>query len=266
MLREYPPEMPWVIVELKNQGFALATYDVREMILLPDVAAIPNVPEFVRGVINLRGRAMPLVDLRKRMGTVSATEEMDSFCGLMTQRESDHRNWLAELEASVKEHRAFKLTTDPHQCAFGKWYDNYQADNVWVAALLKKFDEPHKNIHSVGAQVETMLAGGQYEKAARLIESTRTHVLSVMIELFAALKDLLREIQREIAVILTVSGKTFGILVDSAVSVEKLVTGSVARLPAAAIASYNSVVQRVGKTRDDRLLLIIETDRVWSQK
>jgi chemotaxis signal transduction protein len=82
--------------------------------MVSEVASIPNMPDFVRGAINLRGRVMPLVDLRKRLGMVSASEETSEFIRLMMQREQDHKNWLAELEASVRERREFKLTTDPH--------------------------------------------------------------------------------------------------------------------------------------------------------
>jgi len=263
LLTEYPPDMPWTIVQLKNQWFAIAAHDMCEMLPLPEVAAIPDVPDYVRGVINLRGRVMPLVDLRKRIGMTSAIEETESFCNLMVQREQDHRNWLAELEDSVKQRRKFTLTTNPHQCAFGKWYDAYRADNAWVATLLRKFDEPHKKIHSVAVRAEELTTAGQYEQAAQLIAGTRATVLSLMIERFAELKTLVREIQRETAVILTVSGRAFAISVDSAISVEKLVPGSVAALPAGTEVGYGGVVQRVGKrAKHDQPLLLLEANRI----
>jgi chemotaxis signal transduction protein len=267
MLREYPSDMPWAVVQLKNQCFALATQDVREMLMIPDTAQVPNMPDYVRGVINLRGRVMPLVDLRKRLGMVSASEEIDGFCSLMTQREQDHRKWLAELEASAQEHREFKLTTDPHKCAFGKWYDTYQAENPWVAALLKKFDEPHKKIHGVGLQVVQFVADGRLDQALQLLAKTRCQELSSMIRLFESLRDLVRVEQRETAVIFTVLGHTFAGSVDSAVSIEKLTPGSVAPLPAGAGASHNSLVQRTGRrAKDNQLLMILEADRILERE
>ncbi len=255
--------MPWVIVQLKNQYFALATQDVREMLIMPEVARVPNMPDYIRGVINLRGRVMPLVDLRRRLGMVSSTDEVEGFCSLMTQREQDHRKWLAELEASVQERREFKLTTDPHKCAFGKWYDTYQADNVWIAALLKKFDKPHQKIHGVGQQVVQMVAGGSSDQALELLGETRNRELSSMIGLFESLRDLTREAQRETAVIFAISGHVFAGSVDSAVSVERVAPGSVAPLPVGAGASHHNLVQCTARrAKDDRLVLILEADRV----
>jgi hypothetical protein len=47
----------------------------------------------------------------------------------MRDREQDHRNWLAELEACVREHRPFGMARDPHQCKFGLWYDRYKTED-----------------------------------------------------------------------------------------------------------------------------------------
>lgn len=267
MLREYPGDMPWAVVQLKNQCFALATQDVREMLMIPDVVRVPNMPDYIRGVINLRGRVMPLVDLRKRLGMASATDEVEGFCNLMTQREQDHRKWLAELEASVQEHREFKLATDPHKCAFGKWYDTYQAGNPWIAALLKKFDKPHQKIHGVALQVAQMVAEGRLDHAVQLLTETRSQDLSSMIRLFENLRELARAQQRETAVIFTSSGHVFAGSVDSAVSVEKLAPASVAPLPAGAGASHNGLVQRTGRrAKDNQLLLILEADRILERE
>lgn len=267
MLRDYSKDMPWAIVQLKNQCFALATQDVREMLMIPEVARVPNMPDYIRGVINLRGRVMPLVDLRRRLGMVSFTDEVESFCSLMTQREQDHRKWLAELEASVQERREFKLTTDPHKCAFGKWYDTFHAENAWIAALLKRFDKPHQKIHGVGQQVVQMVADGSSDRALELLAETRSRELSSMIGLFESLRDLTREVQRETAVIFTISGSVFAGSVDSAVSVEKLAPGTVAPLPAGAGAGDNSLVQRTGRrAKDNGLVLILEADRVLDKE
>ena len=49
---------------LGEEVFALETGSVREVIELVSVTRIPKTPPFMRGVINLRGHAVPVVDLR----------------------------------------------------------------------------------------------------------------------------------------------------------------------------------------------------------
>ncbi len=66
---------------------------------------------------------------------------MEDFSKLMRQREEDHRNWLNELEKSVKEKSEFRLARDPHKCAFGRWYYSYRSDSPWMTAVLRKFEQ-----------------------------------------------------------------------------------------------------------------------------
>lgn len=51
-----------------RETFGIPIAMVREIVRIPEVTAVPNAPEYLEGVINLRGRIIPVVDLRKRFG------------------------------------------------------------------------------------------------------------------------------------------------------------------------------------------------------
>jgi chemotaxis signal transduction protein len=262
-LRTYPPEMPWAIVQVKNQLFAIATQDMREMLIMPETTQVPGVPAHIRGVINLRGRVLPVLDLRKRMGLASTLEETESFCALMAQREQDHRNWLNELEMSVNQRRPFTLATDPHKCKFGQWYDSYQAENPWVRALLNKFEAPHRQIHGIAVAIEDLKARQEFDKAQETVGTARAGVLAKLIALFGALRDLIRQTQRETAVVLAGEKCWFAITVDLALSVEKFAPENMEAVPEAVATGHHGVVERLtkrAKTKD--VVLIVETDRL----
>ena len=97
----------WTVVILQDKLFALPVEDVETMVTLPPVSAVPNMPEHVRGVINLRGKVMPVVDLRKRLGMPTLQMETDSLVDMLSQREKEHLNWIEELQASITESRKF---------------------------------------------------------------------------------------------------------------------------------------------------------------
>jgi purine-binding chemotaxis protein CheW len=44
---------------------------VREIVRVPEITIVPNAPEVIEGVINLRGKIIPVMDLRKRFGTAT---------------------------------------------------------------------------------------------------------------------------------------------------------------------------------------------------
>jgi purine-binding chemotaxis protein CheW len=52
---------------------------VREIIRLTNITAIPQMPDYVRGVINLRGKIIPVIDLRLRFG-FAKTENTEQTC------------------------------------------------------------------------------------------------------------------------------------------------------------------------------------------
>jgi purine-binding chemotaxis protein CheW len=53
-----------------NETFGVLIASVREIVRVPEITAVPSAPETVEGVINLRGKIIPVMDLRKRFGQV----------------------------------------------------------------------------------------------------------------------------------------------------------------------------------------------------
>ena len=54
----------YLTVVLDNEAYGIAVLKVREIIRLQKITPVPQMPDFVKGVINLRGRVIPVIDLR----------------------------------------------------------------------------------------------------------------------------------------------------------------------------------------------------------
>jgi purine-binding chemotaxis protein CheW len=65
-------ELQVVGFRIGRETFGLPIAMVREIVRVPEITSVPNAPEYIEGVINLRGRIIPVVDLRKRFGEVVA--------------------------------------------------------------------------------------------------------------------------------------------------------------------------------------------------
>lgn len=57
-----------VLFRLGDEHYAVSIDLVREVNLLQPITRLPATPDFVEGVINLRGRVIPVIDLRRRLG------------------------------------------------------------------------------------------------------------------------------------------------------------------------------------------------------
>ncbi|MBP2172014.1 chemotaxis protein CheW [Methanococcus voltae] len=61
-------DIPKVVVfKLSTNEYGLRVNEVREVLKLQDITAIPNTPSYISGVTNIRGEIMPIIDLRKKL-------------------------------------------------------------------------------------------------------------------------------------------------------------------------------------------------------
>jgi len=71
--------------KLKEEEFAFDIMKVIEIIKLKEITDVPTAPDFIEGVINLRGKIIPIIDLRKR------------FNVNIEERDKKHRIIIVEL-------------------------------------------------------------------------------------------------------------------------------------------------------------------------
>jgi purine-binding chemotaxis protein CheW len=69
----------YLTFKLGCEEYGLELVRVREIIALMDITPVPLAPEYVRGVMNLRGRVIPVIDLRKKFG-MQPTADHDRKC------------------------------------------------------------------------------------------------------------------------------------------------------------------------------------------
>jgi len=70
--------------ELGGETYGVEILRVQEIIGIQNVTRVPRMPGFVRGVINLRGRIIPVIDLRTRFG-IKETPDTEHTCIVITQ-------------------------------------------------------------------------------------------------------------------------------------------------------------------------------------
>ncbi len=58
----------YLTFQLGNEEFAIQVLRVREIMGIQEITAVPQTPDYVKGVINLRGKVIPVVDLRLKFG------------------------------------------------------------------------------------------------------------------------------------------------------------------------------------------------------
>jgi len=93
----------YLTFNLDDEVFALGIAKVREVLDFTDVTRVPQTPAFMRGVINLRGNVVPVVDMRTKFG-MSETQPTVNTCIIIAEVMMDgESSVLGALVDSVQE-------------------------------------------------------------------------------------------------------------------------------------------------------------------
>ncbi len=69
---------------LGQESYGIAVLKVREIIRVPDITSVPQMPEYVKGVINLRGKVIPVADLRVKF-QLNDVKDTERTCIVVVQ-------------------------------------------------------------------------------------------------------------------------------------------------------------------------------------
>ena len=95
--------LQYLTFALGEEVFALETGSVREVIELVSVTRIPKTPPFMRGVINLRGHAVPVVDMRLKLGMSKGEDTVDTCIIIVEVEYEGEEIIMGGLVDSVRE-------------------------------------------------------------------------------------------------------------------------------------------------------------------
>jgi len=88
---------------LGEETFAFPVAHVREVLDLTDVTKVPRTPDFLRGVINLRGSVVPVVDMRIKFGFPSIEDGLDTCIIVVEVEYFGEKTQIGALADSVQE-------------------------------------------------------------------------------------------------------------------------------------------------------------------
>jgi purine-binding chemotaxis protein CheW len=100
-------ERQLVVFDLNEEAYGVDISAVQEIIRMQEITRVPRAPEFIEGVINLRGKVIPVVDLRSRF----------SMPG--TERTDEHRIVVVDVEGQDIELPSSVITTNDSEYLTG---------------------------------------------------------------------------------------------------------------------------------------------------
>ena len=96
---------------LSQESYGVAVLKVREIIRLQEITPLPKAPHFIKGIINLRGKIIPVIDLSMRFG-MAPIEHDEHTCIIVVQirKSKGEEKFVGLLVEAVQE--VVQISTD----------------------------------------------------------------------------------------------------------------------------------------------------------
>lgn len=233
----------YVVVNINHNHYGMSTDSTVELMssTIAQVTRVPHSPAFIAGVINHRGTIIPVIDMRSLFGFEPRAAEAKKLSKMFDQLKNDHVAWLNALQDTIYTNTAFTKATDPAKCSFGKWYATVLSgsspmsemvdDDPNLAALIKRFDAPHRKIHALAEKVLALKEEGQVDKAIEMINAVRDTDLAEMCEIFDLVHEAAAAQLDSMMVITEVGSRKAAIAVDGVSFVADCTDDSIEPLP-----------------------------------
>lgn len=137
----------YLTFNLGDEVFAVDVGRVREILEITTITKVPQTPEFMRGVINLRGSVVPVIDMRLKFG-MSESEQTVNTCIIVVEVVMDDQTIvlgsLADSVQEVIEMEADQIEAAPHigtrlNTDFIKGMGNHDGRFVMILDIDKVF-------------------------------------------------------------------------------------------------------------------------------
>ncbi|NLY57392.1 MAG: chemotaxis protein CheW [Gammaproteobacteria bacterium] len=107
------PILQWVTFRLDNETYGINVMQVQEVLRHTEIAPVPGAPEYVLGIINLRGNVVTVIDTRQRFGLASA-EVTEQTRIVIIEADRQVVGILVDSVAEVVYLRQSEIETAPH--------------------------------------------------------------------------------------------------------------------------------------------------------
>lgn len=152
-------EGKYLTFALSSERYGLEILNIQEIICVPNITRVPKCPAFIKGVVNLRGRIIPLIDLRVKFGLRPVPYDEKTCVIVANIRQSEQYLLVGIIVDTVLEvinFTAAEIESPPH---YGT-----QVDSRFVIGMAKRGEGDLNILIDIGG----VLAGTELASLATL--------------------------------------------------------------------------------------------------
>ncbi len=255
----------WVIFKLKGNLYAIKSDCIQGIFREPEkMTNVPDTESYIKGIIKERGNIVTLMDLRTYFGMHTVKEEYEEFDGIIEQAETAHKKWVAELCRCADSCCVFSMEKDPHHCAFGRWYDKYEAPLNTVQKRMERIRQPHYDLHHLGVEYDREISKEKPDEIRlKGITAQAKELQKKILTTMEEARETFKESYRTMAIELKLEEGNLAFVVDEIIGVEHI--GTIFEDSTLDRMKCSELINGVASTSDGKnLLFLIDENQISS--
>jgi len=168
------------------------------------------------GVIKFQGVVVPVLDFAHRVGVRSGLDAKKQLLEQISQRESQHVDWVQQLSQSLSSGDTFLLDLASSDCDAALWYRQFDSRDETLNDIIHAFIEPHHQLHQAGEQAMNQVRREGSDNVASDFKHKANHLLLKLKTLGKRAKEQIESDMRQVLLFITDDGKTprYALLID----------------------------------------------------
>lgn len=252
------------LVSFKVAGdeYAFDIDKVSEIIKIREITAVPNVPDYVKGLFTIRNHLLPIIDLRGLLGLPSLLSERYEVIDKAVRKEQE---WVENLRHVLEAGAHFTGNLNPKETPFGIWVEGYKTSGIEIETLIKRLKKNRLALYNSASETLTQRRISK-EKGLSFFEETVPPLLKVVIDIMAEFKNALEQhlLEDQRALVVESGQMTIGYLVDWVDEVIRIPKSVIDETPGVASSDQKEVKAVAKLDNGERLIMIMDESALVS--
>lgn len=247
-----------------NEEYAFYIDKVREILRFDKITEVPNSPEYMLGLITVRGKLLPVVDLRKLFNMRTFGEDISEH---VEKIKAAHEEFLKALSSSIDGKSVFKGELDHNKCSFGVFLSNFYTSSVEVDNAVEEIKQDHVLFHNYAKESLDILRESGSEKAKSFFDEKILPTGKLVINHFERLqKTIEQNINQDQKILVIEFGNiSIGLAVDKMKHVIRLPKDVVAEPPSLLSGKRGKDLRGIANLENgSRLVMLLNEENLLS--
>lgn len=200
-----------VTFRIGREEFAFPLEQVQEILRVQTPKQMPGVPAYVLGVLTVRGKILPILDLRRMLEKTELSEEIRTACAALR---GEYESWLGQFAASLSSGSFTRMTTSL-MGRLRQWLDETNSSSqilMEALAMARGLNERVQKQLEAREHLELASNLQPTQEDGEQLLATGREVIASLRRFEAQLDECIREDQR--IIVLDAGGFSLGLVVD----------------------------------------------------